>query len=593
MKEAKFDKQPVSGCLSFLKDNSFLVLGIIIAISFCMYSIIGVYGFSAFPDEFGYWSPAAALLGYDWTQITSLGSYYSYGYSILLAGILAVFQGSISAYRAAIIVNLLLQCASILILNNILAQIAHEEKNTKAIIAAISVLYPAWVFYVQTTMAESLLNFLFILSCFLMLEFLKKPGAIRGLALVLVLAYCYLVHMRCIGLLGAGGLTIVIWLLGQNKKKIGKKVWLLPVCIIILFGASFIIKDIVTGSVYKGVSGDMLSWNDYSSIPYRVMKTFEGRGFRYLLLDAAGKLFYLGLSTYGIAYYGIVCIIRNIAKKEKDNTFYFWLFLFLAIAAQFLVSLIYLNGASSPDNVRIDEFLHGRYFDFCVPILLAIGLIEMLSCKKLFLWAGIEAAVYGVLFWLVRGVIVSNAGMDDRRGLIMIGMSFFLGEKSFDSPVSYLYKETALRIVLSLVVIAVVIIYRKFKYEAVLITILAIQILLSFRACDDFIIQKQQYIYGDILVGDNLKDLRAQYPERRIVHVFEGGRQYIELVQFTDRNAYIETINAEYDTIDISEYLDENVILILRITSDYYLQAEEFYDDCFEAGHLSIFYNKE
>ena len=65
MRKAKLDKQPVSGCLSFLKENILLVLGIVIAISFCMYGITGVYGFSAFPDEFGYWAPAAALLGYD------------------------------------------------------------------------------------------------------------------------------------------------------------------------------------------------------------------------------------------------------------------------------------------------------------------------------------------------------------------------------------------------------------------------------------------------------------------------------------------------------------------------------------------------
>ena len=202
MRKAKLDKQPVSGCLSFLKENILLVLGIVIAISFCMYGITGVYGFSAFPDEFGYWAPAAALLGYDWSEISSLGSYYSYGYSVLLIGILALFKGSISAYRAAVIVNLLLQCASILILYNILIRIAQTEKNnTRAIIAIISALYPAWVFYTQTTMAESLLYFLFVLTSLLIIRFFEKPGIVRGLVFVAVLVYCYFVHMRCIGLI--------------------------------------------------------------------------------------------------------------------------------------------------------------------------------------------------------------------------------------------------------------------------------------------------------------------------------------------------------------------------------------------------------
>ena len=53
-----------------------------------MYGIFAIIGFSAFPDEFGYWSVAAAILGYDWSSITGLGPYYSYGYSVLLTPIL-------------------------------------------------------------------------------------------------------------------------------------------------------------------------------------------------------------------------------------------------------------------------------------------------------------------------------------------------------------------------------------------------------------------------------------------------------------------------------------------------------------------------
>ena len=49
-----------------------------------MYCLMGVFGFVAFPDEFGYWAVAGAILGYDWSEVTSIGSYYSYGYGALL-----------------------------------------------------------------------------------------------------------------------------------------------------------------------------------------------------------------------------------------------------------------------------------------------------------------------------------------------------------------------------------------------------------------------------------------------------------------------------------------------------------------------------
>ena len=105
-------EQSHKDCFLLLKNNIFLLLGMSIAVAICMYGILGIFGFSAFPDEFGYWSPAAAILGYDWSEITGLGSYYSYGYSALLVPILLLFHNAITTYRAAIVLNLVLQCLS-------------------------------------------------------------------------------------------------------------------------------------------------------------------------------------------------------------------------------------------------------------------------------------------------------------------------------------------------------------------------------------------------------------------------------------------------------------------------------------------------
>ena len=59
------------------------ILWIIVVMTFILavffYGIGRVYGFSLFPDEFGYWASAAKAAGYDWSEISSLGSYYSFG----------------------------------------------------------------------------------------------------------------------------------------------------------------------------------------------------------------------------------------------------------------------------------------------------------------------------------------------------------------------------------------------------------------------------------------------------------------------------------------------------------------------------------
>ena len=128
-----------------------------IVVFLCMHGLFSIYGFSAFPDEFGYWAPAAAFLGYDWSNITALGSYYSYGYSLILFPILFFFHDSVIAYRVAIVVNMLLQCISIPMMHKILTFLFPSiKKETRQIVAAVSVLYPAWVYYTQMTMVEGL-----------------------------------------------------------------------------------------------------------------------------------------------------------------------------------------------------------------------------------------------------------------------------------------------------------------------------------------------------------------------------------------------------------------------------------------------------
>ncbi len=82
---------------------------------FCIhqYSIHKIFGFSLYPDEFGYWASAAGWVGYDWSGAASIGSYYSFGYSLVLAPILKLCRDGVLAYRVAVTVNMLLQCICI------------------------------------------------------------------------------------------------------------------------------------------------------------------------------------------------------------------------------------------------------------------------------------------------------------------------------------------------------------------------------------------------------------------------------------------------------------------------------------------------
>lgn len=594
-------KQPVKGCLAYVKENAFLLLGILVAICFCLYGLMGIYGFTAYPDEFGYWAPAARILGYDWSQITSLGSYYSYGYSVLLVPFLYFFDSSILAYRAAVILNLVFQCSSFPLIYCILKRLfSGISKNERAIITSIAVLYPAWIFYTQTTMTESLINFLVVLSIFLFMRFMEKPNVLRGILFGVTLLYSYFVHMRCIGMVAAGFITLLIWAFGKRKHAISKKYILVIILIPIMFAASFIIKDKVVEVLYHGTSKEVLSWNDYSGILYRLSKFLSINGILNFLKDICGKLLYLGFATMGIGYFGLwglskksLGFIRKFKKKNAEAKDYLFLYIFFLVFLQFMVALLYLNGASAVDNDRLDIFLHGRYIDIILPILFAVGLSEMLTCKHLFrkfvAFTGLELVFDAVAFYVIS---VNQTHMCNAHAFTMVGMSYFV-TKPLEDTAAYLIKESILQISLCVFIFVAVYLYRRYNMLTIMIMVILIQVALGFKACEHFIFDNQSYIYGDVAIGEKLKELRDRYPEREIVHVYEQGVPYIEIVQLENKDANIRTVNAEFQDIDIGQYLDKDTILILDSGGKYLEEAKSFYSDNWVIAHLAMYYQEE
>ena len=141
----------------------YLIAFFLFLIAFYGYNIQRIYGFIFFPDEFGYWSYAAKALGYDWSDIVSLGSYYSYGYSLILFPILKICNDGVTAYRAAVTVNFALLGVDALILNKLLSKIIQNDSNLAEVIhkesvpllVGIAVFYPPNLFYAKTSMVET------------------------------------------------------------------------------------------------------------------------------------------------------------------------------------------------------------------------------------------------------------------------------------------------------------------------------------------------------------------------------------------------------------------------------------------------------
>lgn len=100
----------------FVGKNRYAVFFMVLLFCFFQFSIQKLYGFSIYPDEFSYWAYAAAASGYDWSEVISLGSFYSYGYSILLFPVFLLCKNPVTAYRTAVALNFILLGLSYLLL---------------------------------------------------------------------------------------------------------------------------------------------------------------------------------------------------------------------------------------------------------------------------------------------------------------------------------------------------------------------------------------------------------------------------------------------------------------------------------------------
>lgn len=603
---------------TFLRSRHLLIFASIIILCICLGGIGSIYSFWAYPDEFGYWAPAASFMGYDWSRVASIGSYYSYGYSLVLFIFLFLFKDGIIAYRAAIIFNSFLSIAAVWILyfcvsgirsvQNIKA--SDKTKLFAAITSSIAILYPAWSLYSQSTMSESLICFLFILVSFLMYRFLARPGVINGIMLVAVSLYMYLVHMRMIGTVITIVLTILVFAFCSDKLKIKAGIGAILIALVVVFALSFILKSHIVSEIYSFTSNDTLNWNDYNGQLPKIIKLFSLQGLLHMLENIAGKVLYISLATYGLGMWGICAVsagfvkgIKALKREGSKSVALFNIYVFLAILMQIGIAVIYLIDSPSKDNSRLDLLLHGRYTDMLIPILVVYGIYAIYNSKRPVIVTGIISIIDATLMIPILAVIErNNTHMDELQGFTMVGVSYMLSPSDADSKV-FVIRAVIFGIVATWVVCLLILFSRKLKEPAIMSGILLLQLVLSVYTCNKYLYSIQPSVYTDILLTQRIESViddtvvgtkdsnTDMVPQRQIIHIYEGGIQYIEIVQFNLRDRGIDVINAEKDICDIVA-LPSDAIIVTQANTVYDDDLNQKYDTVKSYGHLNVYFNK-
>lgn len=565
------------------QEYRYLIFILLILIGVFQYGIQKICGFTMYPDEFGYWASAAKVVGYDWTEVASMGSYYSFGYSVLLIPLLKLFSDGVSAYRAALAVNLLLMCVSVLLLWNIIYRLFPEiDRMKRAFISGIAVFYPSWIFYMQMTLAEALLMFLFVALTSLFISFIQKPRVMTAVILAVLLIYTYCVHMRSIGVVIACLTTLLFWGLSNPAKR---KTVLIALGVIAIAGLIVvIIKRNVIMSVFSKADAETLAVNDYSSQMWKIRQILNPDGFSIFIKEIIAKVFYLGMASFGIAYWAIGWSIKEtfgLIKRIADAKHWVAMFLLLSVVGEILICTIYMHG-----SVKIDCLVYGRYNEFLVPILVAVGIVVMLQSRWLLQITLVAGTVSGVMLFPILSVIEEEK-LDGIRGYFIVGISYLINEDNFN-PYLFFRDAWILGFALMILMAGIICISRRLKDAGWMLGIIIIvEVVLGIMASAHYTYEVNKSGFLDLVIAEKIIENRDE--NTKVTYLDEGAPEFIDFQQMQLPDISIHVIKGE-----AAEQMDElGDFLIVCHDTKQREELEHMYDTHIMTNSFILYFNQK
>ena len=569
--------------------HRYLIAFFLFLFAFYGYNIQRVYGFIFFPDEFGYWSYAAKALGYDWSAIVSLGSYYSYGYSLILFPILKIFKSGVMAYRVAITVNFVLLGVDALVLNRILGKLAGTNAKWKDCIpffTGIALFYPPVLFYAKTSMVETVLMSMFLLIMFFLYHYLENNRLSTLAVLLIITVYIHFLHMRAVGIAIAVLLTIVVYFIRNSKKAKHVILALLIGTVLVLIG--FGMKTWLQTMMYGGAAAETIHINDYAGQLVKIRHIFSKEGMTDFICGLCGKILYLGLASFGLVYFGIIKCLREIKiyfRDKKETTKLIYLFFLLSLVGEILINAIY-----NIYPTRVDSVVYGRYDEFVLPVFMALGVMEVLDCKRI--WTKMLCIIPSHALMTYLAIYeIEKYQLTDIHGYFMVGISYLHYLVEYTTK-NFFWSTYLFGTLLMFAVLVILRIVEKKKMPFFMVGIILIEFLFFARASQIYLDTSSLGAYRDSIMAEKIEELMQREDDRRIIYLRENDDCVISSIQFLLPDEKIEIVPAKENVEDYTtDEIDANDILLIGYESTYGEKLEGLYRNSMLEGRFRIYYN--
>lgn len=578
----------------------YLLLFLLLIFLLYQLNIYKICGFSIYPDEFGYWASAAQMLGYDWSAVAALGSYYSFGYGMILTPILWLFQNGISAYQTAVAVNMLLQCGAAGLLWGIFKRLhqseCSDERKMQAVLAVgIAVFYPPWSFYMQMTLTEAFLMFLYVLICYQIIVFIEKTTITGAVFLALSLVYIYFVHMRTVAVIIAAIITFVLyaWKVPFARKSLVVAFMVLATGFVFGMWA----KGRVTDTVYAVADEGFLAVNDYAGRFQAFKDLLSLQGIKDLFLSSIGKLYYLVMTSFGLFVPAVyICIkktwimlkqffARSDESQEqiKQGQKLFYFFVLFSMLGQFAITAITCMRPG-----RLDGFVYGRYNEHILPIFTGIGLLAFCESKyKIRLY--ICCVIVSIVTFIITFRNVLHSGLTVMQGYFAAGISYLSDDWNYhiitEFPKAFFFGIILMICVMTCIYFGI----RHKKYICSLAFILSIEILLTLCLGRKYIGPFNDVNFDNLRISKYVKEY-----DEPVSYLYSGEFPYIDLIQFDMRDRKIEIIkpqdtDRELNLTEVEQILPAKGFLIVDQGCSYLEEIEKKYQRCMDSYTFILF----
>lgn len=424
----------------FIKKNivNFICAGLILTV--CLWNLRD-YDYIRSVDEFGYFGVAASFAGWDWGDVLATSDYYSFGYSFLLVPFMLLARLGIPMaliYKAVILLN---GC----FLVGVFALVMHVQREIfpdfpdqlQSAAALMMALYIANAVQSNTAGVEMCLRFLFWAILSTLISFVKKPGIGNSTLLIGLSIYIFTVHMRAIGVSIAVAGVLVLYVISHikaiNKKLLIYMIGLIVVGILAFGGMKRYItsevyvnkyekskQEITDESVELDAQVEKISSSNVNDLQANIGGAAElltRNGIKDLILSFCGKLFYAFSATILLGAVGFMVAIRKIweaiinkVKRRNETPWgtlqWYVFFSFFALCNSLGVSAIfkcmpfYREGALY--LCQVETIVFGRYADFALGGVMALGIYGLYHCKEYFFQIIISVMCFLGLSWIVQ-----------------------------------------------------------------------------------------------------------------------------------------------------------------------------------------------